>query len=168
LSFHDPYLAYSEGAVYSGNPLGMVVALYEGVIECVQQAKSAFATGDIWERSKAVNKGVKLLTELLVSLDHKEGGEISANLTRLYSYIQCRLLDAHANKSIEPLAEAEQLRTTLLDGWREAAEKMESAARTRKSPSTLYMRAEQPEEAPSIGYGYFGETAEFAGVSATF
>ncbi len=118
------YQAYVEGTVLSGNPVEMVIALYEGAIEAVARAKNCLATGDIWGRSKEISKAVKILTELLVSLDHRRGGEISLNLKRLYSYMQCRLLDAHALKSEEHLSEVERLLLNIMEGWRGAADKM--------------------------------------------
>jgi flagellar secretion chaperone FliS len=116
--------AYVEGTVLSGNPLEMVDALYEGAIEAVGRARNCLVSGDIWGRAKAISKAVKILTELLVSLDHSRGGEISQNLKRLYSYMQCRLLDAHTLKSEEHLNEVERLLQRILEGWRGAADKM--------------------------------------------
>lgn len=167
MSFEHPYQAYVEGSVIGGNPLGLVVALYEGTIAAVRSAKECLAAGDTWGRSKATSKGVELLTELLVSLDHREGGEISANLQRLYSYLQCRLLDAHAAKSLQPLDEAERLLTTMLEGWRGAAEKM-VLAMPQQAP--LYGAEISEDSAPLYGNfsGNFGEEFEPAGVSALF
>jgi flagellin-specific chaperone FliS len=75
---------------------------------------------DILGRSKAINKAMAILTELLVSLDHEQGGEISQNLKRLYSYMQVQLLAAHARQVAEPIVEVSALLTTLLEGWRGA------------------------------------------------
>ena len=116
--------AYVEGTVLSGNPLEMVVALYEGAIEAVRRARNCLVSGDIWGRAKAISKAVEILTELLISLDHTRGGEVSQNLKRLYSYMQCRLLDAHALKSEEHLSEVERLLLKMVEGWRGAADKM--------------------------------------------
>jgi flagellar protein FliS len=117
---NNPYQAYTDGSIFSDNPLNLVVALYQGAIDATQQAESALRTGDILARSKAINKAISILTELLVSLDHKRGGEISQNLKRLYSYMQVRLLTAHARQEAEPIAEVAALLTTLLEGWRGA------------------------------------------------
>lgn len=171
MTFSDPYQAYVEGSVFSGNPLGTVIALYEGTIESVRQARFCLATGDILARSKAVSKAVTLLTELLVSLNHQEGAEISANLKRLYSYIQLRILEAHSRKADAPLEEAERLLGTMLEGWREAAEKMEAEARQSKSPSTFESysySSPAAQEEESFAYNFFVETPVMAGISATF
>jgi flagellar secretion chaperone FliS len=165
LSSNHPYQAYVEGNLISGNPLGTVIALYEGTLESVSSAKACLQSGDIWGRSKAISRAVKLLTELLVSLDHKGGGEISANLQRLYSYMQSKLLDAHAEKAIGPLEETEQLLNTMLEGWRGAAEKM--ALEGALVPVGAVETQCVEEAAPFYGSFDEGFAAE-SGVSALF
>jgi flagellar protein FliS len=113
----NPYQAYADGAVFSNNPVRLVIALYEGAIEATRKARACLETGDVWGRSKAINKTVAILTELLASLDLSSGGEISQNLRRLYSYMQTRLLEAHARQASPPLQEVETLLGTLLEGW---------------------------------------------------
>ena len=169
MSIRDSYHAYTEGSVFSGSPLEMVVALYEGTINAIRQARHCLATGDVWGRSRAINKGMKLLTELLVSLENPEGNEISANLKALYSYIQARLLDAHTKKSGKALDEAERLLSTILEGWREAAEK--SKAETDGALASVQSAGWDGETTQNHAwnYGFFAEVAEFAGgVSAVF
>ncbi len=171
MSFSDPYQAYVEGSVFSGNPIGMVIALYEGATDAIRQAKDCLRCGDVWGRSKAINKGIEILTELLVSLDHEAGGEISANLKRIYSYLQCRLLDAHAQQADGPLNEAEGLLNTMLEGWRMAAEKAAAETfQTRTGAAKSYYQGSTAQEETASGYGLFnGETAELAGcVSEVF
>jgi flagellar protein FliS len=115
-----------EGAVYSENPVRLVVALYEGTIDAVRCARTYLREGNIKERSRKIDKAHRLLTELLLSLDHDKGGEISANLKRLYSYMQVRLLDANLQQKEEPLEETERLLNDLLLSWRVVAEKAEN------------------------------------------
>ena len=94
----NPYQAYTDGSIFSDSPLNLVVALYKGAIDATREAENALRARDILGRSKAINKAISILTELLVSLDHEKGGEISKNLERLYSYMQRQLLAAHARQ----------------------------------------------------------------------
>jgi flagellar protein FliS len=152
----DPYGAYVEGSVFNENPLGLVIALYEGTIQAVGRARQCLSGNDAWGRAKAISKAVELLTELLMSLNHKEGGDISANLKRLYSYIQCRLLEAHAQRAQAPMDEVEQLLETMLAGWRGVADKtshMPHAATIEMPNDDL-----QAEEAMD-NYWFFSEPA---------
>lgn len=112
------YAEYSQSNLLGASPMHLIVALYEGVTEAVEQARECLTSGDVWGRSRAISKAVNILTELMCSLDHQKGGEISANLKRLYSYMQQRLLLAHSTKSAEPMIEVEKLLRDLLESWR--------------------------------------------------
>jgi flagellar secretion chaperone FliS len=121
---NNPYQAYAEGRLFSEHPLRLVVALYEGALDATRQAVSCLHARDIFGRGKAINKVIAILSELLASLDEKNGGEVAANLKRLYLYMQRRLIEAHARQASPPLVEVEKLIETMLEGWREAASKV--------------------------------------------
>ena len=127
----NPYQAYEQGSVLtSQNPMQLIIALYEGGISAVQEAKRCLEARDIMARSKAITKGVNILAELRVSLknDKPETQEVSANLGRLYGYMTQRLLDANMKQIAEPLEEVEGLLRTMLEGWYAVADKERGAA----------------------------------------
>jgi len=121
LNDQNPYQAYTDGSLFSGNPLNQVIALYQGALDATNQAERALSARDIMGRGRAINKANAILTELLISLDDERGGEISKNLKRLYCYMQTQLSKAHAKQLAEPIVEVSALLTTLLEGWRGAA-----------------------------------------------
>jgi flagellar protein FliS len=159
LSDYNPYQAYVEGSVSSQRPVRLVVALYEGALEATRNAARCLERGDIWGRSKAVNKTLAILTELLVSLDYEKGGEISLSLKRLYSYMQTRLLEAHARQAAEPVREVEKLLETLAQGWSEAGEALPHAARANEENELL--EGASGVETQAMPYAaYWSEAAE--------
>jgi len=121
LNDQNPYQAYTDGSLFSGNPLNQVIALYQGALDATHQAGRALSAGDIMGRGRAINKANAILAELLISLDHERGGEISKNLSALYCYMQTQLLKAHAGQLAIPIVEVSSLLTTLLEGWHGAA-----------------------------------------------
>ena|GEM_PF-75345 len=154
LSEQNPYQAYLDDSLANQHPMRLVLALYEGALEAARQARHCLQVGDIWGRSKAVNKGMAILTELLVSLDFEKGGAISFNLKRLYSYMQTRLLEAHARQAKEPLSEVEKLLETLIEGWRGAKIESSMPVAERHESSAAF-------EAEPMPYGaYWSEPAE--------
>ena len=72
---------------------------------------------DIAGRCRAVNKAIRIVAELAMSLNHEKGGEISRGLVELYNYVQRLLIDANCRQVDEPLAEAHELMTTLQEAW---------------------------------------------------
>jgi flagellar secretion chaperone FliS len=115
---HDQYL---ETEVLSANPLQLTVMLYRAAIDSIAAARRHLKSGEIWERSRRINKASEIISELALSLDHEAGGEISRTLAELYGYMQTRLIESNFRQAEPPLAEVESLLSTLLEAWRGAA-----------------------------------------------
>ena len=164
----DPYQTYIEGSFLGTNPVRLIVALYEGAIDSVGRARTCFEHGDIWGRGQAVSRAVNILAELISSLDHTKGGEMSANLKRLYDYMQRRLLEAHATKTKEPFNEVEKLLSDLLEAWVVVAEQNVAPQPMQQSETPAPYAAAEPEER-LIYAGYLYEPAEtFSRAAFTF
>ena len=109
--------SYQEAEILSADPLQLVQLLYRGALDEIVRARGCLATRDIAGRTRAVNKAIRIVTELAVSLNHEQGGEISRGLVELYDYLQRLLIDANCRQVDGPLAEAQQLMTTLHEAW---------------------------------------------------
>lgn len=154
---------YAQSSLLEASPLQLVIALYEGAVSATEQAKAALASGEDMARSRAITKAVSILAELMCSLDVEKGGEISANLKRLYSYMQQRLLLAHATKSAEPMNEVVKLLSTLLESWRQVSSNNPALSPVETSVfKTTTASAIEPEAGFSYG-GYFIESTESMG-----
>ena len=129
---YNPYL---EDAILHSNPLGLVVALYEGAIDSCVAARNCLASRDIPGRTRAINKILGIFSELMCALNDEKGGEISRNLRRLYVYMQSRVTEAHQRQTAVPLEEVEALLSTMLDGWKGASAHLEPTAAIAASPS---------------------------------
>ena len=91
--------------------------LYRGAVDSITTARRYLKLGDIRARSGAISKAMAIVTELSLSLDHTTGGDLSKNLAELYAYAEKLLIQANREQSDPPLAEAERLLSTLLEGW---------------------------------------------------
>jgi flagellar protein FliS len=143
---HDAYL---ESRVESADPVQLVRMLYQGAIGSVREARSHLSKGDIGARSRAISKAHAILTELLVSLDHDRGGEISVRLARLYDYMQRRLLEANLQQLDAPMAEVLGLLSTLNEAW----EGLQPAVETPEAPAGNAWTPQPAGEAPAYASG---------------
>ena len=107
---------YREVAVKTASPLQLIVMLYDAAICCIQEAREQMGRKDISGRSRSVNKGIAIISELQSCLNLKGGGEIAGSLNRLYDYMKMQIFRANVEQTSEPLAEIE----TLLEGLRSA------------------------------------------------
>jgi len=114
---NNAYQNYFQNEVLAANPLKLIELLYRGALEAIASAKRHLRSGDIRARSNAINKAMAIVTELSLSLNQEQGGELSRNLARLYGYIEKLLIQANTQQCEPPLAEAERLLSTLLEGW---------------------------------------------------
>jgi flagellar protein FliS len=121
VNFPNPPLPnpYLQAEVLSADPVKLVQLLYRGAIDSVGTARRHLAAGEIRQRSKSITKAWEILLELIRSLDHNQGGDLSRNLASLYTYMQKRLMEANSQQSDQQLQEVETLLNTLLDGWQQ-------------------------------------------------
>lgn len=111
---HDTYL---ESRILSVDPIELIGMLYQAATRAVGDARRHLADGDIAARARSITRASAVVIELATSLDHERGGQISANLARLYDYMLRRLTEANHQQSDGPLGEVLGLLRTLSEGW---------------------------------------------------
>jgi flagellar protein FliS len=134
--------AYLESRILSADPVELVAILYEHAILYTGHARECLAKRDIAGRSEKIARVIGIIGELDSSLNHSAGGEISANLARLYQYIRQRLVMANLQQQDEPLAEVERLLGTISEAWTGVARGNDSPAPV--SASALAKEFEMP------------------------
>jgi flagellar secretion chaperone FliS len=116
----NPYTAaYLESKLLSASPVDLIYLAYTGTIEAISNARAHIRAKEIVERSRAITKAQLIIQELNRALDFEKGGDISLQLSRLYDYMQKRLLEANFRQLEEPLVEAQSLLETLAEAWKE-------------------------------------------------
>ena len=68
-------------------PSRLIVILYDEAINSLVAAMDAISLGDIEARFNATTRTVEIISELNVSLDMENGGEIAQTLAALYNHI---------------------------------------------------------------------------------
>lgn len=124
MNAHDAYL---ESRILTADPLELIRVLYRGAVESVEDARQALRAGDIPRRTRGINRGIEIITELTLSLERAQENGIALNLAELYDYMQRRLLEAHFQQTEPPLAEVNGLLKTLLEGWEQCRPEPASA-----------------------------------------
>jgi len=68
--------------------------------------------------NKAIMKAEEIITELMVSLDFDQGGDIAKNLFSLYSWFNRELLEASISQDIERIKTVRNMFIDLYDSWK--------------------------------------------------
>jgi flagellar protein FliS len=104
----------------------LIVLLYEGAISFLTKAEASLAESDIPGAANLINRAQDIIDELNASLNMDQGGDIAANLRRLYLFMGDQLVRAKIKADSEPLRDVTRMLTTLNEAWREAVSKPEA------------------------------------------
>ena len=107
----------TQTGIVDADPHRLIQLLLDGALDRIAQAKGALASGDVAAMGEALGKAVGIITGLQGCLDRERGGEIAANLDRLYDYMTVRLLAVHTERGPAPLEEVGSLLGTIKSGW---------------------------------------------------
>jgi flagellar protein FliS len=111
------HAAYQQGQIASANPVRIVILLYEGAIQFVNQSQQKFS--EPAARGHALGRAHRIVSELLAALDYEKGGEIAENLSRLYHYVLDQLIRANVEGDCAALDSVRHVLRELLEGFRE-------------------------------------------------
>ena len=92
------YTAYNQINFTTSNPVKIVVMLYDGAINFLNQAIEYMELGDIKNKNICANKARNIIEELNNSLNAAEGQELARHLRRLYFFMNRHLMKANWNR----------------------------------------------------------------------
>ena len=117
----NPWMSYRQVATRTAPPGQLVLMLYEGAIRFLDRALLGFGLDDPAESNEAISNNLlraqEIIHELNLSLNTQAGGEVAANLRRLYEYFDRRLLESNLKKEPEGIQEVSRHLAVLRDAW---------------------------------------------------
>ena len=113
--------AYKQTLVQSRSPLELVVMLYDGALQFLEQAAEAMDRRDMPAKAEAMSRSFAIIAELQNTLNVRDGGDVARQLDALYVHMNDRLVDANIQRSSAPIREVIQLLAPLRDAWSQVA-----------------------------------------------
>lgn len=117
-----PFNQYQNTQVSTSSPERLLVMLYDGAINFTRIALDRMEKKDVAGKGKFIGKAQAIVSELMNTLNHEVGGDISRRLEQLYIYIIDEYLTANIHNSPKALENALRILTVLRDTWVEAIE----------------------------------------------
>jgi flagellar protein FliS len=120
----NPYAspaAYRESSVMTASPGQLVVMLYDGAARFLRQAEMATEEGAWAHAGDRIARAEAIVDELMITLDHERGGEISQRLQGIYVFCKKLLIEARIQRTVEPLQQTAGLLAELREAFAEAA-----------------------------------------------
>jgi flagellar protein FliS len=118
----NPHFAaaqYRQGSAQGANRVGLVVRLYDAIIEDLRRALEALP-GDVERRTTAVNHALLVIAELESVLDHQRGGQVARHLEGFYRVTRAMIVEANARASAEQFARLMELFLPVRQAWEQA------------------------------------------------
>jgi flagellar protein FliS len=141
LAYKNVSSTYKETKIKTASQGQLIIMLYDEAIKQLNLALEQLELnstlkkepGRIEKIGKAVMKSEEIITELMVSLDFKNGGEISKNLFSLYTWFNRELLEANIAQDTDRVKSVRDMLSTLRNTWSEIAGKHAAEPVTREA-----------------------------------
>lgn len=112
---------YVQTQIRSSSPLELVVMLYDGALRHTAAAIDALQRRDVLARRDAISRSLAIVAELQSTLNMSQGGDVAAQLDRLYSWMTDALVRATVEQNAAPIHDVRRVLETLRDGWNQIA-----------------------------------------------
>ena len=118
----NAFEAYQDASVTTQSRGNLIVMLYEGAVKFLKLAVKEIDEKDPEAKGKYIVKAQDIINELNNVLDMDAGGEIAANLRRLYLFMNQRLSEANLKQDPQKIREVIALLEELNQGWKAIAD----------------------------------------------
>ncbi len=105
------------GGLAEASPHQVVEVMLDAVLSRVNEARGHVERGEVEAKGEKIGKALGIIEALVLSLDKDRGGELAANLERLYDYSSRTLLKANLENRPDLLGEVAGLLREIKLGW---------------------------------------------------
>jgi len=136
----NPSTAYLAQQLAAASPAKRIAMLHDRAIGVLHQAVAAIEQGDIQRRWTANNKAGEIIETLWRTLDTERGGEIAANLERLYGFMLQHLTAVDMRNDPKPAQDVILLLEPLRQSWYELVGREEAGGRALEAAASADRR----------------------------
>lgn len=118
---------YQLQQIMTASPARRVAMLLDKAISCLNDALRAIEAGDIEARWRANKRAMEIVECLWGTLDMEKGGEIAANLDKLYKFLLVHMPDIDIHNDPKPARDAISILDPLRRSWHAVADQASPA-----------------------------------------
>ena len=119
--------AYKTADTLGKSPIELVLQVYDGAISELTAARAKYVEVKYADGYNHLQRVERMITHLYTTLDMEAGGEVAANLGKLYAWVITKIHEVQATKEITRFDECLRVLVNLREGW--------AAIRTQAMPS---------------------------------
>jgi len=113
--------AYRDAAVTTQSKGRLIILLYDGAIKFMKLAIREMEKNNYEAKGRYINRAQDIINELNAILDADTGGEIAANLRKLYCFMNSRLSQANIKRDPQIIRDVITLMEELNQSWKAIA-----------------------------------------------
>src|SRR5271169_5479510 len=113
--------AYMTAAVENASAAGLVMILFDLLVNDLKNAITAMEAEDIEKRTAELKHGFLVLQQLQGSVDMENGGDAAKHFCAFYSAIRCKMLEAQIKKSPDILERQIELLMDVRQAWQQVS-----------------------------------------------
>jgi len=110
--------AYQETSITTESKGRLIVMLYDGAIKFMRLAIQELEAQNYEAKGRYINRAQDIINELNTVLDMEGGGEVAANLRKLYLFMARHLSQANVKRDPQMIREVISLMEELNKSWR--------------------------------------------------
>ena len=120
-ALNKPGRDYMRSQVETASQTQLILMLYDGAIRFLSLGveKMQERPPNLEAKNSFLVKGQRIIAELISTLDLDHGGDVAANLHRLYSYMLPRIVEANLRDDPTAVAEVIGILRDLRGSWEE-------------------------------------------------
>lgn len=99
--------------------LELVIKVYDGALGSLRAGAECYKSEKLQEGYEHLEKAKTFVVHLYTTLDLEKGGEVAANLSKLYSFVVSQIDIIEATKDLSILDDIISVLTSLKSGWSE-------------------------------------------------
>ncbi|MDR1059227.1 MAG: flagellar export chaperone FliS [Treponema sp.] len=136
MAYSNALSAYRETRIKTASQGQLIIMLYDEAVRRLNRGLELLGLnsagkkdpGRIEEINKSIIKTQEIITELMVSLDFEQGGDIAKNLFALYTWFNQELLEANIRQDLKKLTAIRDMLNELREAWSQIVLKAGDAA----------------------------------------
>jgi flagellar protein FliS len=114
------YQIYEQAHVVTADRGRLLLMLYDGAINFLREAERRMLDGEEIKARMFQGRAFQIIAELMNTLNHEAGGEIAANLHRLYAFMLHHLSEGNLRKSPQHFDDVASLLMILQEAFTQA------------------------------------------------
>jgi flagellar protein FliS len=149
----DTGLHYRRIAVQHATSAGLMVVLYDMLVDDLRRASDAVRNGDIEARSGLLKHAFTVLELLESSLDHRYNESGAQSLSRFYGFLRNQLLAAQFQSNDQVLDRQIALILDVREAWQQAD--AQALAQLRDSSATAMLKTRLSDDSATEALQWF-------------